>query len=216
MEEPQGSGDSFLGNHETIVESQKRVLGQDWGFPFLQYSTAYKCFGRRHGVFWTKDDGILLVLCHLCNKCYSNFQPFKEGIQDPKLLLVFAFTSVLKLDKYSSKKDKTIIFKQGWRILHMYLLHFQSHTLTPLIGAWIGVWRCLQPLPILISPKTHTSPCEHGPVTKRSPARFLIPLAFCALLSETGSCRQSTEHPWPASFRLTHCHINSLLKFVTR
>lgn len=116
----------------------------------------------------------------------------------------------LNLTKTLPKKDKTIIFEQGWRRLHMYLLHFQSSTLTSLIGGWMQMPSA--------SPNTNftwSTQITLQPVTEGSPARLLIPLAFCALLSETGSCRQSTEHAWPASCRLTHCHTNSLLKFIT-
>lgn len=155
------------------------------------------------------DVWILLYLpCCLCSKCYSNLLPFKESIQDPKLLPVFAFTTALKLDRLF-QKNKSVIFKQRWRRLHMCLLHFQSSTLTSLIGGWMK-----RPP---ASPNTNLIQSVHlvSMVTEWSPARLLIPPAFCALLSETGSCRQSTEHPWPASCRLTRCHTNSLLKFVT-
>lgn len=98
----------------------KSVLEEDMG-----------CSGLKADVW------ILLYLpCCLCSKRYSNLLPFKESIQDPKLLPVFAFTTALKLDRLF-QKNKSVIFKQGWRRLHMCLLHFQSSTLTSLIGGWM-------------------------------------------------------------------------------
>lgn len=59
------------------------------------------------GVLWTKGWYLNLRLyipyC-LCSKCCSKLVPFKDNIQDSKLLLVFASTPVPEPDKDPFKK----------------------------------------------------------------------------------------------------------------
>lgn len=110
----------------------------------------------------------------------------------------------LNLTKTLPKKDKTIIFEQGWRTLHMYLLHFQSSTLT----SPVDECRCLLPLPTPISPEAHKSPCNQW---QRGPQQDFSSLLLSVHFSlKQGPADRALSMPdllpagWP-TVTLTHC-----------